>query len=329
MAISSLAPGLKKKRKEALSEIDLWANSLLDTIISDLLDLIDGGLLRELFVFESVVCRKSPLLSKFLAQRENERHGRLAAIRSPLSLAVSEESGQLDLKEAFLKSFVREEHFLETVINAAVKKLHRGESEAALRLFAHPVLQDFYIIALFRAWNEVVSDNDASCVLKALDNTKTITWSSQETHSFLTEMRYRLFVTEWIISLQRKRKTSLTSMADVQGQEPNTFRLLSGQCLVAGESTDVTYHSSPARSRDCALYRGYLAMQHAMNAMHSAIVLHHLGCSVAKLREQEQLQEELPDDVVLRQCDSLADAVAMYGFGPVHKHVVLDELGAF
>lgn len=96
-----------------------------------------------------------------------------------------------------------------------------------------------------------------------------------------------------------------------------TFRLLSGQCLVANERTEITYNSSPARSRDCALYRGYLAMQHAMNAMHSAIVLHHLGCSVSKLREEEQLQEELPDDLVLRQGDSLADAVAMYGFGPV------------
>uniref|UniRef100_A0A131YW54 Zinc finger FYVE domain-containing protein 26 n=1 Tax=Rhipicephalus appendiculatus TaxID=34631 RepID=A0A131YW54_RHIAP len=333
-----------------------WANGLLDTIIGDLLNLIDGGLLSELFVFESVVCRKSPLLSKLLTQRENERHGRLAAAGSPLSLAVSEVSGQLDLKEAFLKSFVREEHFLEAIINTAVKKLHKGESEAALRLFAHPVLQDFYIIALFRAWNEVVSDNDASCVLKALDNTKAITWNSQETHSFLMEMRYRLFVTEWIISLQRRRKTSLTSMADVKARHrtifgmlqhqsvlrvlhktlglgeldrSGTFRLLSGQCLVSGESVDVMYHSSPARSRDCALYRGYLAMQHAMNAMHSAIVLHHLGCSVAKLREQEQLLEELPDDLVLRQCDSLADAVAMYGFGPVHKHVVLDELEHF
>ncbi|XP_049526804.1 uncharacterized protein LOC125946801 [Dermacentor silvarum] len=180
-----------------------WASGLLDTIIGDLLNLIDGGLLGKLSVFEAVVCRKSPLLSKLFAQRENERHGRLAAPRSPMSLAVSEESGQLDLQEAFLKSFVREEHFLEAILNAAVKKLHNGESEVALRLFAHPALRDFYIIALFRAWNEVVSDNDASCVLQALDDTKAVTWSSQETHNFLMEMRYRLFVTEWIVSLQR------------------------------------------------------------------------------------------------------------------------------
>lgn len=333
-----------------------WASGLLDTIIGDLLNLIDGGLLGKLSVFESVVCRKSPLLCKLFAQRENERHGRLAAPRSPMSLAVSEESGQLDLQEAFLKSFVREEHFLEAILNAAVKKLHDGESEAALRLFTHPALRDFYIIALFRAWNEVVSDNDASCVLQALDDTKAVTWSSQETHNFLMEMRYRLFVTEWIVSLQRKRKTSLASMADVKARRRTifgmlqhqsvlrvlhktlglgeldrscAFRLLSGQCIVANERTESLYHSSPARSRDCALYRGYLAMQHAMNAMHSAIVLHHLGCSVSKLREQEQLQEELPDDLILRQGDSLADAVAMYGFGPVHKHVVLDELGHF
>lgn len=332
-----------------------WENGLLDTIIGDLLNLIDGGLLGKLFVFESVVCRKSPLLSKLLAQRENERHGRLAEVGSPLSMAVSEESGQLDLQEAFLKSFIRKEHFLETILNAAVKKLHKGESEAAIRLFTHPVLRDFYIIALFRAWNEVVSDNDASCVLKALDDTKAMTWSSQETHSFLVEMRYRLLVTEWIISLQRKRKISLTSMADVKARHRTIFgmlqhqsvlrvihktlglgeldrscmfRLLSGQCLVAGESVDATYHSSPARSRDCALYRGYLAMQHAMNAVHSAIVLHHLGCSVSKLREQE-LQEELPDGLVLRQYDSVADVVAMYGFGPVHKYIVLDELRHF
>ncbi|KAL1417274.1 hypothetical protein MTO96_027006 [Rhipicephalus appendiculatus] len=310
----------------------LWANGLLDTIIGDLLNLIDGGLLSELFVFESVVCRKSPLLSKLLTQRENERHGRLAAAGSPLSLAVSEVSGQLDLKEAFLKSFVREEHFLEAIINTAVKKLHKGESEAALRLFAHPVLQDFYIIALFRAWNEVVSDNDASCVLKALDNTKAITWNSQETHSFLMEMRYRLFVTEWIISLQRRRKTSLTSMADVKARHRTIFGMLQHQSVLRvlhktlglGELDRTLLGAETAPSTEDTL-----AMQHAMNAMHSAIVLHHLGCSVAKLREQEQLLEELPDDLVLRQCDSLADAVAMYGFGPVHKHVVLDELEHF
>lgn len=334
-----------------------WDDGRLDEIVGHLLNLIDGGLLSELSVFESIVCRKSPLLSKLFAERDDERHGRLAPAGSPLSLAVSEESGQLDLQEAFLKSFVRGEHFLESIFSAAVKKLHKGESGVALRLFSHPVLRDFYIIALIRAWNEVGSDDEASCVLQALDETKAVSWGNQETESLLEELRYRLFVTDWIITVQRKRKTSLTSVADVKGrrrtifsmlqhqsvlrvlhktlglgelERKSVFSLLSGQCSNAVELvTGVITATSPAHSRDCALYRGYLAMQHAMKALHSAIVLHHLGCSAAKLSEQGQLQEYIPDDIILERYDSLTDAVAVYGFGPVYKHAVLDELGRF
>ncbi|KAK8765076.1 hypothetical protein V5799_032316 [Amblyomma americanum] len=334
-----------------------WDDGQLDSIIGDLLNLTDGGLLSELSVFESIVCRRSPLLSKLFAERENERHGRLAPADSPLSLAVSEDSGQLDLQEAFLKSYVRGEHFLESIFTAAIKKLHKGESEAALRLFSHPVLRDFYIVALMRAWNEVVSDDEASCVLQALDETKAVRWANQETENLLEELRYRLLVTDWIITVQRKRKSSLTSVADVKGrrrtifsmllhqsvlrvlhktlglgelERKSVFHLLSGQCNnMVEQVTGVTTATSPARSRDCALYRGYLAMQHAMKALHSAIVLHHLGCSIAKLGEQDQLQEDIPDDVILERYDSLADAVAVYGFGPVYKHAVLDELGRF
>lgn len=327
-----------------------WSDGLLDVIIGDLLDLIDGGLLSKTAVFESMVCRRSPALSKFFAERENERHGRLAPVGSPESLAVCPNSGQLDLQEAFLKSIVRGEHFLETLLNAAVNMLHCGESEAALKLFQHPVLRNFYVTALVRAWNEVISDDHACHVLKALDESKAVTWSNPDAEHLLEEMRYRLFVTEWIVSLQRKRKTSLASPADTKARRHTVFGMLQHQSvlrvlhktlglgeldrklvfrLLGGREKSAVVPSSPVRHRDCALYRGYLTMQHAMNAFHSAIVLHHLGCSVAKLREMDQLQEELQGDVDLGQYDSLADAVAMYGFGPVYKHAVLDELSRF
>ncbi|XP_077537379.1 zinc finger FYVE-type containing 26 spastizin [Haemaphysalis longicornis] len=333
-----------------------WSDGLLDVIIGDLLDLIDGGLLSKTAVFESMVCRRSPSLSKLFAERENERRGRLAPAGSPQSLAVCPTSGDLDLQEAFLKSIVRGEHFLEAILNVAVNKLHSGESEAALKLFQHPVLRNFYITALVRAWNEVVSDDHACHVLKALDESKAVTWSNLEAEQLLEEMRYRLFVTECIVSLQRKRKTSLASPADIKARRHTVFGMLQHQSvlrvlhktlglgdldrksvfrLLGGHGRDgkneksAVATSSPVRQRDCALYRGYLTMQHVMNAFHSAIVLHHLGCSVTKLREADQSQEELQGDVNLGQYDSLADAVAMYGFGPVYKHAVLDELSRF
>lgn len=85
--------------------------------MSNLLDLTDGGVVGKQEALEALVCRESVLLLQAFAERENERHGRLPQGNDTLScMAVSDETGQLDLQEAFLKSLVSGEHFVDTIL---------------------------------------------------------------------------------------------------------------------------------------------------------------------------------------------------------------------
>lgn len=210
-----------------------WAGGSLEGILSNLLDLTDGGVVGKQEALEALVCRESVLLLQAFAERENERHGRLPQGNDTLScMAVSDETGQLDLQEAFLKSLVSGEHFVDTILKVAVRRLHAGQHVAAARLFSHPALRDFYATVLVCAWDAAGSDDHASCVMHAVEDAREFECTSRETELFLRRLRYHLVVTDWIVSVQRKRKTSLTTVTDEKSRRRTVYGMLQHQSVL-------------------------------------------------------------------------------------------------
>ncbi|CAN8008662.1 unnamed protein product, partial [Ixodes pacificus] len=329
----------------------LWTGGALEAVFGDLLDLMDGGVLGEREVWETLVCRQSALLPRAFADCENERHGRLRSGAGVHALAVCEDTGRLDVREAFLKSLVSGEHFVDSVLNASMWKLHTGQWEKASRLFSHPALRDLYVHALLRAWNEAVSDNDACHVMRAIAGTETLECLKPGAELLLRRMRYHLVVTDWIVSSQRKRKTSLVSEADEKSRRRTVFGMLQHQTVLRvlhktlglggldaaatfrllgfSEGGEVAEESSlqATQGRDCTLYRGYLTMQHVMAAFNNAILLGRLGTNAPP--------PECPDDWDVQDgeaawdTDTMASAISLYGLARVYKHAVLGQLQRF
>ncbi|KAM7289820.1 putative zinc finger protein [Ixodes scapularis] len=330
-----------------------WTKGALEAVFGDLLDLMDGGVLGEREVWESLVCRESALLPRAFADCENERHGRLRSDAGGHTLAVCEDTGRLDVREAFLKSLVSGEHFVDSVLNASMGKLHSGQWEKASRLFSHPALRDLYVHALLRAWNEAVSDDDACHVMRAIAGTETLECPMPGAELLLRRMRYHLVVTDWIVSSQRKRKTSLVSEADEKSRRRTVFGMLQHQTVLrvlhktlglggldaaatfrllglpGGEPGEAAEESSlqATQGRDCTLYRGYLTMQHVMAAFNNAILLGRLGANAPP--------PECPDDWDVQDgeaawdTDTMASAISLYGLARVYKHAVLGQLQRF
>ncbi|KAG0429990.1 hypothetical protein HPB47_023104 [Ixodes persulcatus] len=330
----------------------LWTGGALEAVFGDLLDLMDGGVLGEREVWETLVCRESALLPRAFADCENERHGRLRSGAGGQTLAVCEDTGRLDVREAFLKSLVSGEHFVDSVLNASVGKLHAGQWEKAARLLSHPALRDLYVHALLRAWNEAVSDDDACQVMRAIAGTETLECPKPGAELLLRRMRYHLVVTDWIVSSQRKRKTSLVSEADKKSRRRTVFGMLQHQTVLrvlhktlglggldaaatfrllglpegAGEASEESSLQA-TQGRDCMLYRGYLMMQHVMAAFNNAILLSRVGTNAPP--------PECPDDWDVQDgeaawdTDTMASAISLYGLARVYKHAVLGQLQKF
>ncbi|XP_064484118.1 zinc finger FYVE domain-containing protein 26-like isoform X2 [Ornithodoros turicata] len=356
------------------------SKTLLETIFADLIDLLNSGALKEGEVFGSMVCRKTPRLLQVFSDKLNDCKGRRKIVQPNegvedyTRLAVSLQTGELDIKEAFLKSVISGEHFARTLTKYAVQKIIQGDVETAKRLFTNQLLCNLFPAALYLAWSKVSSDASAQNVMQAVQDSKGWVCPDQILQNLLERMQYNLTVTRWILNVYKERKPDIVK-AQERSFLRNTYDMLLRLSPLAvlhktlglkhlnrddvqellesapmkekmhgpGEAKAQTRSSTPdgqeetsecrSNSPDAVLYRGYLALQRAMDAFYVAVLLNSTtSCDISTL-SAAHTDDADGNNIELwelaHDSESVAAAVEEHGFSEVYRHTVLAQLQHF
>lgn len=363
--ILSLIPESAPRSADPSSE----TATLLESIFRDLVDLVDDGALREEEVLGSMACRKSPRLLQLFSDKLNDHHGRKRLDGNDESqLAVSPTTGELNVREAFLKSVVSGEHFVQTLLRTGVEKILECDAGTTRNLFSDPLLNNLFPVALVLAWDRASSDQSALCVIEAVRASKGWNCSDTSLRNLLERLQYNLTVTDWIVAVYRDRKSEM-GLAEERSRRRSVFDMLlhrSPLCVIHNllgltgldrNSLLGLLRAAPARSDtvargseleppgtkeesastfppDAVLYTGYLVLLYAMESFYVAVVLDRAtpAEATAEASSATFLGDESDDGELWDlswDSGSFGAAVAEHGFREVYRHTVLARLKRF